>query len=98
MELFKHTVQIAHIMDTPNIRMFSFYGLVNCPVLFPAYTFPWTISLSSIGSRGVKDTPGTNRLEIMLEMGKLVCENNKLLLYRPSRPQHHSSSEYDTSP
>ncbi len=26
MELFKHTVQIAHIMDTPNIRMFSFYG------------------------------------------------------------------------
>ena len=28
------------------------------------------------------DTPGTNRLEITLEMGKLVCENNKLLLYR----------------
>lgn len=26
MELFKHTVQIAHIMGTPNIRMFSFYG------------------------------------------------------------------------
>ena len=30
------------------------------------------------------DTPGTNRLEITLEMGKLVCENNKLLLYRLS--------------
>lgn len=26
MELFKHTVELAHIMDTPNIRMFSFYG------------------------------------------------------------------------
>ena len=25
MELFKHTVELAHIMDTPNIRMFSFY-------------------------------------------------------------------------
>lgn len=26
MELFRHTVELAHIMDTPNIRMFSFYG------------------------------------------------------------------------
>lgn len=26
MELFKHTVALAHIMDTPNIRIFSFYG------------------------------------------------------------------------
>lgn len=26
MELFKHTVELAHIMNTPNIRMFSFYG------------------------------------------------------------------------
>lgn len=26
MELFKHTVELAHIMGTPNIRMFSFYG------------------------------------------------------------------------
>lgn len=26
MELYKHTVELAHIMDTPNIRMFSFYG------------------------------------------------------------------------
>lgn len=26
MELFKHTVELAHIMDTANIRMFSFYG------------------------------------------------------------------------
>lgn len=25
MELFKHTVELAHIMDTPYIRMFSFY-------------------------------------------------------------------------
>lgn len=25
MELFKHTVEIAHVMDTPNIRMFSFF-------------------------------------------------------------------------
>lgn len=25
MELFKHTVEIAHILDTPNIRMFSFF-------------------------------------------------------------------------
>ena len=30
------------------------------------------------------DSPGTNRLEITMEMGKLVCENNKLLLYRLS--------------
>ena len=28
------------------------------------------------------DAPGTNRLEITLELGKLVCENDKLLLYR----------------
>ena len=28
------------------------------------------------------DAPGTNRLEITLEMGKLVCENGKLMLYR----------------
>lgn len=28
------------------------------------------------------DAPGTNRLEITLEMGKLVCEGGKLLLYR----------------
>lgn len=28
------------------------------------------------------DAPGTNRLEITLEMGKLVCENNKLTLHR----------------
>ena len=26
MELFRHTAELAHIMDTPNIRMFSFYG------------------------------------------------------------------------
>ncbi|MCM1119311.1 MAG: sugar phosphate isomerase/epimerase [bacterium] len=26
MELFRHTVELAHIMNTPNIRMFSFYG------------------------------------------------------------------------
>lgn len=30
------------------------------------------------------DAPGTNRLEITLEMGKLVCEGGKLLLYRLS--------------
>lgn len=28
------------------------------------------------------DAPGTNRLELTMEMGKLVCENNKLTLYR----------------
>lgn len=28
------------------------------------------------------DTPGTNRFEVTLEMGKLVCENNKLTLYK----------------
>ena len=28
------------------------------------------------------DTPGTNRFEITLDGGKLVCENDKLLLYR----------------
>ena len=28
------------------------------------------------------DAPGTNRFEITLEMGKLVCENNKLTLYK----------------
>ncbi len=27
------------------------------------------------------DTPGTNRLEVMLEKGKLVCEDGKLFLY-----------------
>jgi len=28
------------------------------------------------------DAPGTNRFEITLEMGKLVCENSKLVLYK----------------
>lgn len=28
------------------------------------------------------DAPGTNRFEITLEKGKLVCENNKLMLYK----------------
>lgn len=28
------------------------------------------------------DAPGTNRFEITLEMGKLVCENNKLMLHK----------------
>ncbi len=30
------------------------------------------------------DAPGTNRLEVTLEMGKLVCENNTLTLFRLS--------------
>lgn len=30
------------------------------------------------------DAPGTNRFEVTLEMGKLVCENNKLTLHRLS--------------
>lgn len=30
------------------------------------------------------DAPGTNRLEITMEMGKLVCENGRLMLYRLS--------------
>lgn len=33
MELFKHTVELAHIMDTPNIRMFSFYVPRNAETL-----------------------------------------------------------------
>jgi predicted dehydrogenase len=28
------------------------------------------------------DAPGTNRFEVTLEMGKLVCENDKLMLYK----------------
>ncbi len=28
------------------------------------------------------DAPGTNRFEVTLDLGKLVCENNKLVLYR----------------
>jgi len=31
------------------------------------------------------DLPGTNRFEITLEMGKLVCENDKLTLHKLSR-------------
>ncbi len=30
------------------------------------------------------DAPGTNRFEVTLEMGKLVCENEKLMLYKLS--------------
>ena len=30
------------------------------------------------------DAPGTNRFEITLEMGKLVCENGKLMLHKLS--------------
>lgn len=30
------------------------------------------------------DAPGTNRFEVTLEMGKLVCENDKLTLYKIS--------------
>ncbi|MFD0693600.1 Gfo/Idh/MocA family protein [Paenibacillus sp. GCM10027628] len=42
------------------------------------------------GSTGVfvtttADLPGTNRLEITLEMGKLVCENNTLTLHKLSQ-------------
>lgn len=32
------------------------------------------------------DFPGTNRLEIAAENGKLVCENNKLLFYKTEAP------------
>jgi predicted dehydrogenase len=44
----------------------------------------------SNGSTGVfvtttADLPGTNRLEITLEMGKLVCENNTLTLHKLSQ-------------
>lgn len=36
------------------------------------------------------DAPGTNRFEITLDGGKLVCENNKLILYKLSdKISHH---------
>lgn len=34
MEQFKHTVELAHIMETPNIRMFSFYVPREDPALY----------------------------------------------------------------
>lgn len=33
------------------------------------------------------DTPGTNRFEIMLDGGKLLCENEKLMLYKNKVPE-----------
>ena len=41
------------------------------------------------------DFPGTNRLEITTENGKLVCENNKLVFYKTEAPVQEL---LDTSP
>jgi predicted dehydrogenase len=58
------------------------------------------------GSTGVfvtttADLPGTNRLEITLEMGKLVCENNTLTLHKLSQNEREycfKSKEGFTTP
>jgi predicted dehydrogenase len=58
------------------------------------------------GSTGVfvtttADLPGTNRLEITLEMGKLVCEHGKLTLHKLSQNEREycfESKEGFTSP
>ncbi|MGW7162981.1 Gfo/Idh/MocA family protein [Paenibacillus taichungensis] len=58
------------------------------------------------GSTGVfvtttADLPGTNRLEITLEMGKLVCEHDKLTLHKLSQNEREycfESKEGFTSP
>lgn len=40
------------------------------------------------------DTPGTNRFEIMLDGGKLVCENDKLMLYKNKIPERQFNATY----
>jgi len=40
------------------------------------------------------DTPGTNRFEIMLDGGKLVCENNKLMLYKLEMREREFNATY----
>lgn len=40
------------------------------------------------------DTPGTNRFEIMCDGGKLVCENDKLMLYKNKIPEREFNATY----
>ena len=39
------------------------------------------------------DAPGTNRLEISGEMGKIVCENDKLTFYHNKVSEHRVLQE-----
>ena len=45
------------------------------------------------------DAPGTNRLEITMEMGKLVCEDGKLMMYKLSENERsfcmHAAGGFD---
>ena len=40
------------------------------------------------------DTPGTNRFEIMLDGGKLVCENDKLTLFKNKIPEREWNATF----
>lgn len=40
------------------------------------------------------ETPGTNRLEVSFDGGKLLCENGKLLLYRLNTPERQFNRTY----
>lgn len=40
------------------------------------------------------DSPGTNRFEILLDGGKLVCENDKLMLYKNKIPERVWNATY----
>ena len=40
------------------------------------------------------DAPGTNRFEIMLNGGKLVCEHDKLMLYKNKIPEREFNATY----
>ena len=40
------------------------------------------------------DAPGTNRFEILLNGGKLVCENSKLMLYKNKIPEREFNATY----
>lgn len=40
------------------------------------------------------DTPGTNRFEVLLDGGKLVCEHDKLTLYKNKIPERQFNATY----
>jgi predicted dehydrogenase len=40
------------------------------------------------------DAPGTNRFEVMMECGKVVCENNKILLYKLEQNEREFNANY----
>lgn len=79
MELFKHTVELAHIMDTPNIRMFSFYVPQEKGI-----SAPDTSTANQEMSPAGGEIPAFYREKVMEQMGQFVdyaAANEAVLLH-----------------